>query len=131
MDDLEKLFKYINVMNGDDSILTVTTNAKRFMFKFSMATVNFFPTTKTLQIQGKSACDLRNKLIDYSNERNCSDNPAEFQAPNFVETLEDLEDSQYGLSELESFIYFAMEETSKDFPNSAVEETSKVFPNSV
>ena len=131
VDDLEKFFKYINVMNGDDSILTVNTNAKRFMFKFSMATVNFFPTTKTLQIQGKSACDLRNKLIDYSNERNCSDNPAEFQAPNFVETLEDLEDSQYGLSELESFIDFAMEETGKDFPNSAVEETSKVFPNSV
>ena len=83
------------------------------------------------QNQGKSACDLRNKLIDYSNERNCSDNPAEFQAPNFVETLEDLEDSQYGLSELKSFIDFAMEETSKDFPNSAVEETSKVFPNYV
>ena len=132
VDDLEKFFKYINVMNGDDSILTVNTNAKRFMFKFPMATVNFFPTTKTLQIQGKSACDLRNKLIDYSNERNCSDNPAD--APNFVETLEDLEDledSHYGLSELESFIDFAMEETSKDFPNSAVEETSQVFPNSV
>lgn len=109
-----------------------------------MATVNFFPTTKTLQIQGKSACDLRNKLIDYSNERNCSDNPAEFQAPIFDETLpvvgsefqasnfvETLEDSQYGLSELESLIDSAMEETSKDSPNSAVEETSKFFPNSM
>ena len=53
---------------------------------------------------------------------------SEFQASNFVETLED---SQYGLSELESFIDSVMEETSKDFPNSAVEDTSKVFPNSM
>lgn len=121
-------------MNGDDSILTVNTNAKRNMFKYSMATatVNFFPTTKTLQIQGKLACDLRNRLIElhnYSNERNCSDNPAEFQASNFDEALamgsefqtpnfvETLEDSQYGLNELESFIDSAVEEASKDHSN--------------
>ena len=51
---------------------------------------------------------------------------SEFQASNFVETLEDSQ-----LSKLESFIDFAMDETSKDFPNSVIEETSKVFPNYV
>ncbi len=38
MDDLEKFLAYnISKMNGDDSILTVNTNAKRTMFKYSMA----------------------------------------------------------------------------------------------
>lgn len=42
MDDFEKFFKYINVMNGDDSILMVNINVKCFMFKFFMVMVNFF-----------------------------------------------------------------------------------------
>ncbi len=50
VDDLEKFLTYnISEMNGDDSILTVNKNAKRTMFKYSMAmaTVSFFPTTET------------------------------------------------------------------------------------
>lgn len=71
-------------------------------------------------------------MIDYSNEWNCSDNLVDvFNFVEIFEDFEDFEDLYYGLSELESFIDFVMEEISKDFLNFVVEEISKVFLNFV
>ncbi|KAL9977556.1 hypothetical protein ACROYT_G014973 [Oculina patagonica] len=73
VDDLEKFLTYnISEMNGDDSILTVNKNAKRTMFKYSMAMATKSVCRKeALRKQNISAQD-RERIKELLNKENAT-----------------------------------------------------------
>ncbi|XP_068734868.1 uncharacterized protein [Montipora capricornis] len=92
-------------------LLNYSTNTKYTIFKSGYVTVKFYPTTGTLQIQGKEGSDLKTKLLDILspnlNTRNneCTDKELDLE----IYSSEDedsvtISDLPSDLRELENFI---------------------------
>ena len=49
--------------------VTISSNSQYAVFKTPSATINFYYSTKTLQVQGKACSEMRNRLLDIFNLR--------------------------------------------------------------
>ena len=97
--------------NSTINRINYSTNTKYTIFKSGYVTVKFYPTTGTLQIQGKEGSDLKTKLLDILspnlNTRNneCTDKELDLE----IYSSEDedsvtISDLPSDLRELENFI---------------------------
>ena len=95
-----------------DGELVSSENAKCTVLKATNVTINFYPTTRTLQIQGKRGNDLKSSLINLL-ERNNEYSFDEFESHQSLQVEQDSctrnDDSIEELRHLESFIDIAAE----------------------
>ena len=74
--------------------LAISSNPQYAVFKTPLATINFYYSTETLQVQGKACNEMRNRLLDIFNLRRNSfqkrqDNGGELAASPDDQNLED------------------------------------------
>ena len=99
---VKELESFLNdtINGGDENQLICSTNPKFTSFKSSSATIKFYPTTKTLQIQGKQGEELKTRLLEMISTK---DNEIH---NNFKDTssLSDPTSDESNLKDLEKFI---------------------------
>ena len=131
VNDLETFLKNrlsSTTVDGNHSTINrinYSTNTKYTIFKSGYVTVKFYPTTGTLQIQGKEGSELKTRLLDIlspilnTRYNECNDKELDLE----IYSSEDEDsatssDLQSDLRELENFIDFVaeMQEKQVKFP---------------
>lgn len=80
VENLEKFIKHLCYSEDDDKErgkLTKSSNGTCAVFKVCNATFNFYPNTKTLQVQGSSSQEIKNLLEQIANQQVQPERPQE------------------------------------------------------